>query len=630
MKKTGVYLIMSIVLFFFSCDSFKEKKEVKQYTIEQFMNTISIGGSSFSFDESKILFSSNENGIYNLYEIGIEGGEPKQLTNREETSYAISYFPTDDRILLRSDQGGNEINHIYLRDEEGIINDLIPFDSARINFLGWSHDRKSFFFSSNKRDARFDDYFEMNLASMEHEMIYENLEGYNISTISNDKNLFAFTKTITTTNNNMYLYNRKTKESKLLSEHEGEITYRPVDFSADGNELYFLTDENSEFAYLAKMDLETEKVEKIYDAGWDIMYAYHSYNGKYRVIGINWDSKTVIKIFDTASGEEIELPKFDNLNISSVNISQSENYMGFYASSSISSSNLYILNLETNDYKQLTNTLNPEINPDDLVTSKVVRYKSFDGLEIPAVLYIPYQASKKNKVPALVHVHGGPGGQARVGYRSTIQYLVNHGYAVIDVNNRGSSGYGKTFYSLDDRKHGDHDLKDCIYAKNFLEETGVVDPDKIGIMGGSYGGYMVAAAMTFTPDEFEVGVNIFGVTNWLRTLKSIPAWWEDFRNALYKEMGNPYEDSVYLYNISPLFHADKIQKPFMVLQGANDPRVLQVESDEIVEKAKANGVPVEYVIFEDEGHGFRKKDNQIESNKRILEFLDKYLKKVEE
>ncbi|MCK5170304.1 MAG: S9 family peptidase, partial [Bacteroidales bacterium] len=280
--------------------------------------------------------------------------------------------------------------------------------------------------------------------------------------------------------------------------------------------------------------------------------------------------------------------------------------------------------------KQLTNTLNPEINPDDLVTSKLVRYKSFDGLEIPAVLYIPHQASKKNKVPALVHVHGGPGGQARVGYRSTIQYLVNHGYAVIDVNNRGSSGYGKTFYSLDDRKHGDHDLKDCIYAKNFLEETGVVDSDKIGIMGGSYGGYMVAAAMTFTPEEFEVGVNIFGVTNWLRTLKSIPAWWEDFRNALYKEMGNPYEDSVYLYNISPLFHAHKIQKPFMVLQGANDPRVLQVESDEIVEKAKANGVPVEYVIFEDEGHGFRKKDNQIESNKKILEFLDKYLKKVEE
>lgn len=630
MKKTGIYLILSIALFSFSCNSFMQKKDVKKYTIEQFMNTVTIGGSSFSFDESKILFSSNKSGIFNLYEISIDGGEQKQLSNREETTFALSYFPTDDRVLFRSDKGGNEINHIYLRDEEGMINDLIPFDSARVNFLGWSHDRESFFFSSNKRDARFDDYYEMTLGNMQYEMIYENKDGYSISTISNDKSLCTFTKTITTTNNNMYLYNFNTKEIKLLSKHEGEIIFNPVDFSSDGKDLYFLTNENSEFTYLAKMDLETDKIEKIYDVGWDIMYAYHSYNGKYRVVGINWDSQTVIKIFDTASGEEIELPKFENLNISSIKISQSENYMVFYASSSTSPSNLYFLNLETNDYKQLTNTLNPEINPDDLVTSKLVRYKSFDGLEIPAVLYIPHQASENNKVPALVNVHGGPGGQARIGYRSAIQYLVNHGYAVIDVNNRGSSGYGKTFYSLDDRKHGDHDLKDCIYAKTFLEETGLVDPEKIGIIGGSYGGYMVAAAMTFTPDEFEVGVNIFGVTNWLRTLRSIPVWWEDFRNALYTEMGNPDEDSVYLYNISPLFHAQNIKKPFMVLQGANDPRVLQVESDEIVERVKANGVPVEYVIFEDEGHGFRKKENQIESNKKILAFLDKYLKKVEE
>ncbi len=630
MKRLSIILILGIALFTFSCSSLQKEKEVTQYTIEQFMNTTSIFGSSFSSDESKILFSSNESGIYNLYEIGIEDGETKQLTNRDESSFATSYFPNDERILFRSDQAGNEITHIYLLDNEGSFDDLIPFEGARVNFLGWSHDRESFFFSSNKRDPKFEDYYEMNVESMEYDMIYENIVGHNISTISNDKNLVAFTKTITTTNNNMYLYNRETEELRLLSKHEGEITYRPVDFSSDGKELFFLTDENSEFTYLAKMNLETEEVEKIYDFGWDIMYAYHSYNGKYRVVGINWDSKTVIKIFDTASGEEIVLPKFEDLNISSVRISMSEKFMTFYASSSISPSNLYFLNLETNEYKQLTNTLNPEINSDDLVSSSVVRYKSFDGLEIPAVLYLPHQASKKNKVPALVNVHGGPGGQARVGYRSSIQYLVNHGYAVIDVNNRGSSGYGKTFYSLDDRKHGDHDLKDCIYAKAFLEETGVVDPDKIGIMGGSYGGYMVAAAMTFAPEEFEVGVNIFGVTNWLRTLKSIPAWWEDFRNALYKEMGNPYEDSVYLYNISPLFHADKIQKPFMVLQGANDPRVLQIESDEIVEKAKANGVPVEYVIFEDEGHGFRKKDNQIESNKKILEFLDKYLKKNEE
>jgi len=212
-------------------------------------------------------------------------------------------------------------------------------------------------------------------------------------------------------------------------------------------------------------------------------------------------------------------------------------------------------------------------------------------------------------------------------YSSLIQYLVNHDYAVLAVNNRGSDGYGKSFNKMDDRKHGDVDLKDCIYGKNFLTGTGVVDTDKIGIIGGSYGGYMTMAALAFAPDEFAVGVNIFGVTNWLRTLKSLPPYWESFRKALYDEMGDPTTgDSVMLYNTSPLFHAKNVKKPLMVLQGANDPRVLQIESDEIVKAVRTNGVPVEYVLFDDEGHGFVKKENEIDGYGKILVFLDKYLK----
>ncbi len=284
-------------------------------------------------------------------------------------------------------------------------------------------------------------------------------------------------------------------------------------------------------------------------------------------------------------------------------------------------------NFENGELKKLTNTLNPEINPDQLVEGKVVRYKSFDGLEIPAIYYQPKTATADSQVPGLVWVHGGPGGQSRLNYFALIQFLVNHGYAILAVNNRGSSGYGKTFFHLDDQNHGDEDLKDCVAGKEFLASTGVVDMERIGIIGGSYGGYMVMAALAFEPDAFNVGVNIFGVTNWIRTLRSIPPHWESFKEALYKEMGDPYsEDSVRLYKISPLFHAQNVTKPLMVLQGANDIRVLQVESDEIVEAVKANDVPVEYVIFDDEGHGFRKKENEIEGYGKIGEFLDKYLK----
>jgi dipeptidyl aminopeptidase/acylaminoacyl peptidase len=208
-----------------------------------------------------------------------------------------------------------------------------------------------------------------------------------------------------------------------------------------------------------------------------------------------------------------------------------------------------------------------------------------------------------------------------------VQYLVNHGYAVYAINNRGSSGYGKRFYAADDRKHGEADLDDVVASKNMLIATGKVHADAVGVIGGSYGGYMTLAALTFRPEVFDVGVNIFGVSNWLRTLESIPPWWEAQRIALYAELGDPVKDKERLTRISPLFHAKNIVRPLMVLQGANDPRVLQIESDEIVAAAKKNGGPVEYIVFPDEGHGFAKRENESKGYAAVLKFLDKHLKK---
>jgi dipeptidyl aminopeptidase/acylaminoacyl peptidase len=223
-------------------------------------------------------------------------------------------------------------------------------------------------------------------------------------------------------------------------------------------------------------------------------------------------------------------------------------------------------------------------------------------------------------------VHGGPGGQTRRGYSAQIQYLVNNGYAVLGINNRGSSGYGKSFHMADDRKHGREPLWDCVEAKTFLASLGYIDPDRIGIMGGSYGGYMTLSALAFRPEAFKVGIDIFGVSNWIRTLESIPPYWESQRKALYDEVGDPVKDKEFLTATSPLFHAANIRRPLMVIQGKNDPRVIKPESDEIVDAVKKNGVPVDYVVFDDEGHGFSKKKNQAIANAKMVEFLDKYLK----
>jgi dipeptidyl aminopeptidase/acylaminoacyl peptidase len=630
MKQVIIFTI-ALASFLSACKQSEKAREVKKYTIKQFMENTDIRGGAFSPDEKHILFTSNKSGVYNAYSMNIETKAMEQLTKSTQSAmYAISYFPDDMRILLAADNEGDEIYHIFMRDTAGNMKDLTPDSVARSTFYAWAHDRNSFFYGSNKRNKRYMDVYEMDIENFEPQLVYQNDSAYRVGAISNDKRYIAFRKTYIRQNSDMFLYDRETKELKLLSEHTGNINFSPVEFSNDGKYLFYLTDKDSEFSYLMKYNLETGETTEVYKDHWDISYAYHSYNERYFVVGINQDAQTKIRIFDNKNnGKEIEFPDFKGANVIEVTISRSEENMSFYLSQSNATPDLYVYNFKSGTYKKLTNSMNPEINPDDLVKGEVVRYKSFDGLEIPAILYKPHSATADNRVPAIVWVHGGPGGQSRIGYSALIQYLVNHGYAIIAVNNRGSSGYGKTFSELDDMRHGEDDLQDCIYAKQYLASTGWADTSKTGILGGSYGGYMVVAALAFQPDAFKAGVDIFGVTNWLRTLKNIPPWWEAYRKALYKEMGNPETDSAYLYKISPLFHADKITKPLMVLQGAKDPRVLKVESDEMVEAVKKNGVPVEYVVFEDEGHGFRKTENEIEGYEKILNFLDKYLAEKE-
>jgi len=599
---------------------------MKTYNIAQMMDNEAIGGGSFAPNNEKLLIHSNRTGIYNAYAVNIASNEIEPLTQSDSSSvFTTSYFPDDERILLRMDNNGDEIYQIYLRDTTGTVTNLTPFPGARASFYGWSKDEKSFYFGSNKRNPRFTDVYKMNLEDFSYTMMYENTEGYDVGEISDDEKYLALVKPVNTNDVDLFLYS--VEADKMTKINANQSANSPQDFSKDGKYLYYTTDDGGEFSYLKRYSLEDGQSEKVLEKDWDIMGSYFTRSGKYRVSYINEDGTNVIEVFDTENQKNVDLPTFDGSAITSVGFSKDDSAMRFYLGGSHTPSNLYFMDLESKEYKKLTDVLNPEIQAQDLVRAEVVRYSSFDGVEIPAIYYKPHQASAENPVPALVWVHGGPGGQSRMNYNSIVQYLVNHGYAVLAVNNRGSSGYGKTFFQMDDLNHGDKDLKDCVEGKNWLAEQPEIDGEKIGIIGGSYGGYMTMAALTFTPEEFDVGVNIFGVTNWLRTLKSIPPWWESFKDALYKELGDPYSaDSVRLREISPLFHANKVTKPLIVLQGAQDPRVLQVESDEIVASVRKNGVPVEYVLFEDEGHGFVKKENQIKAYGKILEFLDQYLK----
>lgn len=596
----------------------------KKYSIEQFINCESLIGVAISPDDEKVLVGSDRSGVYNTYSVSLTGSNVVQLTHsKDDFMIPVGYFPDGHKFMYRSDQGGNEITHLYMQSEDEKSVDLTPGKEEKADFHRWSRDGKHFFYQSNKRDPRFMDLYEMNIDTLEPTLLFKNEEGYFVSAISDDKKYIALLKPRTSNDSDMFIY---TEEDgvKLLSEHVGDVQFQPVAFDSDSAYLYYLTNKDHEFLYLNRLCLSSGNREVVAKENWDILTARFSPNHKYLYYYVNNDGKIEVKVLESETGEFVEIANFPEGQISGLSISKSERYMAFLLNRSTAPGNLYVYDFESKELSCLTDTLNPEIDESDLVDARVVHYSSFDGLEIPAIYYEPH-LEEGEKAPALIWVHGGPGGQSTVDFSPMIQYLVNHGYAVLAVNNRGSSGYGKTFFKAADLKHGEIDLADCIEGKKFLINTGVIDENRIGIIGGSYGGYMTLAALAFQPGSFEVGVNIFGVSNWERTLKSIPPWWEATRELLYKKIGDPYEQTDYIRSISPLFHAERINKPLIVLQGANDPRVLQVESDDIVEKVKENGVPVEYIIFKDEGHGFTKRENQIKGYRAIREFLNTYL-----
>jgi dipeptidyl aminopeptidase/acylaminoacyl peptidase len=611
-------------------DAPKAAPRIKQYTIEQFMKSTRIAGASFSPDESRIYFSSNQTGIFNVFSAPAAGGEARPITHsKKESAFLVSAFPHDERILFQQDRGGDENSHLFVREADGNERDLTPGEKVKSAFYGWQHDGKAFFFGTNERDAKAFDVYRMDAAKLQRAQIYRAEDpSLAVTSVSQDGRYVALHKPNTTVDSDLYIWDAQTAQRRHISPHKGQATYDFAGFDWPVKNAYLKTNDGREFSALAKLDLASGKSTVIESPDWDVMFSVLSKNGRYRVTAVNEDARTRIKVVENATGKELKLPELGDGDITAVKISDSEKKMAFHLNGDRSPSDLFVLDIGSGKVSRITRALNPEIDPATLVESTVVRFKSFDGLQIPNVLFKPHQATRASKAPALVWVHGGPGGQTRKGYSAAIQFLANHGYVVLGINNRGSAGYGKTFYTADDQKHGKEPLWDCVEAKKYLQGLDYVDSKKIGIIGGSYGGYMTLAALAFQPDAFDAGVDIFGVSNWLRTLKAIPPYWESFRKVLYQEIGDPTTQEAMLREISPVFHADKIKKPLLVLQGANDPRVIKAESDDIVEQVKKNGVPVEYIVFPDEGHGFTKRENEARAYSSIVEFLDKHLKKA--
>lgn len=600
----------------------------KQYDAKTLYQTVSYGGSSMNAAGDAVLVHSDESGVFNLYRLSLESGAKTALTSSAtDAIYAERFFPNDDRVIYRSDKGGNELDHLYVRELDGSSRDLTPGEKLRARFAGFTTDGAHFFAFTNQRDPKFFDVYRYDATSYARELVYRNDAGLEPEILSPDGRWLALSRTNNNADSDVFIVDLREEDARPrhVTPHKGDAQHSPASFTPDSTGLVYLSDAKGEFVRALQYDLARGRHDAVASASWDVDFVYFSENGNYRVTGINVDAATHVVIVDMRTYQQLTLPPLPAGEVRAVNFARDRERMVFYVNSDTSPSNLYVYDLDGKPARRLTQALPPSVAETDLVKSEVVRYPSTDSLRIPALLYKPRQTSATAPVPAIVYIHGGPGGQTKQGYNPIIQHLVNHGYAVLGVNNRGSSGYGKTFFHLDDKAHGEKDLEDIVAAKHYLASLEWVDGERIAAMGGSYGGYLTMAAITFT-DEFAAGVNVFGVTNWVRTLESIPPWWTSFRESLYTELGDPKTDQERLRRISPLFHAQRIRRPVLVVQGANDPRVLRVESDEIVAALRANDVPVEYLLFPDEGHGFAKKANRIAAADAYLKFLDTHLK----
>ncbi|WP_347922923.1 S9 family peptidase [Pontimicrobium sp. SW4] len=595
---------------------------VENYTPEQFAKNKYLSSGSFSKDGNKLLYTSDETGSPSAWVYDINT-KKKTLIHSDSVNaiYSLTlYGDNDDLIYIMNPNGGRSM-HLYAK-EDNIITNITSGENVRATWRGVNNDFSGIYYVSNQRTPRKFDRYEYNFANKTSKLVFQNDTKYSTSFNSYDHKYILLHEGVTEDITNLHLYDIVNKTSISLSPENNDSQFYGKGFSLNNKEVYYLTNYGNEFLYLEKYNIETKERTVIVKENWDIVKIGFTPDHNFLVVYTNENGRARVKVKDLQKDKFLDIPFLKTAEVEEANFGPNNKYLALRVTGYNQPKNIWLLNLKTGKAEQILSSLNDEINPNDLSKPQDITITSFDGLEIPAFLYEPHSSVKNGA--ALVWTHGGPGGQFRTNYNQYIQFAVNQGYTVLAVNNRGSSGYGKTFKTLDNQKHGVDDLQDIIKGKELLASMEGIDKDRIGIIGDSYGGYLVLAALTFHPDEFAFGIDMFGISNWLQVLNNTPDFWAARKKALFEEMGDPKKDSLMLYNKSPLFFSDNIKKPLMVIQGANDPKVHQSESDSIVARVRANKVPTEYILFEDEGHGIRKKDNQIETMTRIGKFLKKH------
>ena len=610
------------------------------YPISRYLNIQVAYSASFTADGTRINFVSNITGVGQVWQVALPGADgrprwPDQLTFEPDRVQSVvsSRVPGDNRLIYFADVGGNENAQIYLLDPENVTETCLTAGHEDAMHLPgeWSQDGKRITFGANRRDKALFDLYVHDLETGNDTLLWENnTPGYLFGArFSPDGTRVLSMRYHSNADSSLFEIDIKSGAGRMVSPETDDVLYVNVAYANDGKSALLITDLDSDFKYLARLQLDSGTLETVYAADWDVEDFTLALNGRHIALSINEDGVSQLYMHDLLTGETRMGPMSDVNGVlaTGFDFSADGTQVTFSYLSATTVADCYVWSIHDGAVTRVTRSSVGGLPASVFVEPELVHYPTFDKdtngktRHIPAWMFRPKNAS--GKLPVVVVVHGGPEGQSRPAFNFLIQYLVGAGYAVFVPNVRGSVGYGKAYSHLDDVRLRMDSVSDLAEGAKWLKKQPGIDGKRIVVYGGSYGGFMVLAAVTHHPKLWAAGVNIVGISNLVTFLENTSDYRRPAREAEY---GTLADDRDFLEEIAPINHIDNVQVPLMVIHGANDPRVPLSEAEQLVAALETREVPVEFLVFDDEGHGVVKLKNKKVMYPAVVEFLDKYVK----
>ena len=608
----------------------KQKFDIQPFTVEKLYMTHSIGDNSWSPDGKQIAFVTNISGRNNIWVVSAQSGWPTQLTVSNQRQANIAWSPKGRWIAYNSDYDGNEQWDLFLvSTSNGQVVNLSNTPEVSEEGAAWSADGEWLAYSVKPKQSPNFDINVIEILTKKITHLTSNTPAHlsNFNPIwSRDGKWIVFTQQNAAGKDaNIFLVSWKGGPATNLTPHKGEKNFTATDISPDGKTVLITSNAGNGYENAGLLDIATKKTTWLTSGEWEINSGKFSPDGKHLTWTVNVDGNQDIFVYDVVSGKSNALPLPKGIN----SLAGAETAFSHDGTRLLYTHNGPNAPTDVWDYEfgsrisqQITHSLVGGVRAEDMIEPFLIHYPSKDGKwQIPASVYVPYNAERNEQNAAIVYIYGAPTAQTLNSFNRGIQYLVNQGYFVIAPIFRGSTGFGKEFEDANRFDMGGGDLEDVISAAEWMKKTGFIDPKKIAVIGGSYGGYLTMMAVTKAPDLWAAGVSIAPFVNWFTELENEDPLLRQYNIAT---MGDPMKDKARLQERSPINFVDKIKAPLLLLAGGNDPRCPKTEAEQVVQAVKKRGGVVELKVYENEGHGFAKVENQIDAYTRVAEFLKKY------